>query len=178
MIGQLLVTQFNGLRTTGMITETEAYHQNEKACHAYNGRFTKRTSILFEPGGLSYIYLCYGIHSLFNVTTGKQGEAAAVLIRAFEPVHGIEKMMERRGISKLDPGISSGPGKLTQALGINLSSNGDSLTSSQQIWIEQFRPVPECEVIACPRIGVDYAGKDALLPWRFHLKKSQWISRN
>ena len=97
LLGKLLVTCFNGERTSGVITETEAYHQDERACHAYNGRRTRRTDVLFETGGYSYVYLCYGIHNLFNVTTGRRGEASAVLIRAFEPVEGLEVMLRRRG---------------------------------------------------------------------------------
>ena len=177
LIGKLLVTCFDGLETAGMITETEAYHQDEKACHAYNGRHTKRTSILFEQGGLAYIYLCYGIHHLFNVTTGPAGDAAAVLIRAIEPMKGKSIMMERRGLDKLNTRISSGPGTASQALGLSVNNNGASLISSEVVWIEQGQPVPVDEIRQTTRIGVDYAGSDALLPWRFYHKSSSWVSR-
>jgi len=177
LIGQHLVTLVDGHRTVGKITETEAYHQDEQACHAYNGRYTKRTSLLFEAGGLAYIYLCYGIHHLFNVTTGPAGVGSAVLIRAVEPVEGVEVMMQRRGIDQLHPRITSGPGTLSQALGLTIAYNGSSLLNSETIGIEESKKVPDNEIVASVRVGIDYAGADASLPWRFYLKSSQWVSR-
>lgn len=177
LIGKYLVTSLDQGITIGMITETEAYHQNEKACHAYNGRRTKRTSILFEQGGLAYVYMCYGIHHLFNVTTGPSGDAAAVLIRAVEPIKGGSIMLQRRGLDKLNTRVSSGPGTASQALGLTVTNNGTSLVTSEVVWIEQGRLVPDDEILETTRIGVDYAGSDALLPWRFYLKSSSWVSR-
>ena len=178
LIGKLLVTNFDGERTTGVITETEAYHQNEKACHAYNGRHTTRTDILFEHGGYAYVYLCYGIHNLFNVTTGSNGEASAVLIRAFEPVEGLDIMLKRRGFRSKNTRVSSGPGMLTKALGVDLSCNRMSLVNSECLWIEEHKQITDQEISSSPRIGVDYAEEDALLPWRFFLNGSEWVSRS
>ena len=177
LIGKLLITEVNGIITSGMITETEAYHQSEKACHAYNGRHTARTKTLFEPGGVCYVYLCYGIHNLFNVVTGKKGEAAAVLIRAIEPKQGKQEMLVRRKFSSVKPSLTAGPGRLSQALGLSLKLNGASLISSDALWIETFKDFSSNQISAGKRIGVDYAAEDALLPWRFFLKNNQWVSR-
>ncbi len=178
LLGKLLVTRFDGIVTSGIITETEAYHECEKACHAYNRRRTKRTEVLFEPGGIAYVYLCYGIHSLLNVTTGERGEAAAVLIRAIEPVEGVGVMQTRRSLTTKDHRISAGPGMLSQALGISLEHNACSMVNGQELWIESHRQPAEDEIVESPRIGVAYAGKDALLPWRFYLRHSEWVSKS
>ena len=177
LVGKKLVTSFEGNTTSGIITETEAYHQSERACHAYNGRYTQRTKILFEQGGTAYVYLCYGIHCLLNVTTGAQGEAAAVLIRAIQPLDGLSYMLERRRMTDIHPRISAGPGKLTKAMGVTLTENGKSIVYSQDLWIEAHQELPDPQIGISTRIGVDYAGKDSLLPWRFFLKGNKWVSR-
>lgn len=178
LLGKVLVSTVNGTYSSGIITETEAYHQSERACHAYNGRRTKRTECLFHEGGKAYIYLCYGLHHLFNVTTGKKNEAAAVLVRALEPLQGVREMMLRRKKEQLISNLTAGPGVLTQALGISVKYSGGVLSNALGIWIEQGPlPVKEQDIIAKPRIGVAYAGEDALLPWRFYLKKNKWVSK-
>lgn len=177
LIGKLLVSKLQGITTSGLITETEAYHESEKACHAYRGRRTERTEVLFKAGGISYVYLCYGIHCLLNVTTGKRGEAAAVLIRAIEPDQGLDYMIKRRNLNGAYPRVSAGPGMLTQALGVTLKENGKSLVTGKHLWIESNTSFPETQVAASSRIGVDYAGDDAQLPWRFYLKNSRWVSK-
>ena len=177
LLGKTLVTRISGNVTAAMITETEAYHQSEKACHAYNGRRTARTEILFHQGGCCYVYLCYGIHNLFNVVTGKRGEAAAVLIRAAQPVVGRQLMMDRRALKKPGPRISAGPGNLSQALGLTLAHNKTSLVNEGNIWIESGEEVSQDLVRATNRIGVDYAQEDASLPWRFYVLGNQWISK-
>jgi len=177
LIGKVLISTINGSPVSGIITETEAYHQSEKACHAYDGRLTARTEVLFDSGGKSYVYLCYGIHYLFNVTTGPLGEASAVLIRALKPLNGIPEMLNRRGMSKLEPKLTAGPGNLTKALGIGMVNNSLELIENNQLWIESFESIPKSKVGSSSRIGVDYAQEDALLPWRFYLKDSIWVSK-
>jgi DNA-3-methyladenine glycosylase len=177
LIGKKLVSDYGGGITSGMITETEAYHQTEKACHAYNGRYTKRTRILFEPGGVAYVYLCYGIHYLLNVTTGTGEEAAAVLIRAIQPLEGISNMLMRRSMSIPGPRLSNGPGKLAEAMRVTMVDNGKSLVHGKTLWIEKHMDYDPQQISATPRIGVDYAGKDALLPWRFYLSGNKFVSK-
>lgn len=178
LIGKVLITNSSGFFTSGIITETEAYHQQEKACHAYNGRRTSRTEVLFGPGGWSYVYLCYGKHYLFNITTGTKGEAAAVLIRSIEPYKGLELMLERRGLNQPETRLTTGPGNLTKALGISFKNNGVHLTKSKELWIESCKQISEYQICTSRRIGVDYAEEDALLPWRFYTKNSKWVSKN
>lgn len=170
LIGMKLCTCFDGNLTSGIITETEAYAGvTDKGSHAYNGRRTQRTEIMFREGGLAYIYLCYGMYSLFNVVTNAKDIPHAVLIRAIKPIDGIETMLQRTGKKKVDKNFLNGPGKLTKALGLHFSQTGTSLYG-HEIWIEttDFR-YPEKELNVTPRIGIDYAGEDALLPYRFVL---------
>lgn len=178
LLGKVLVARMGGVRTSGIITETEAYHQDEKACHAYKGRRTSRTEFLFHPGGKAYIYLCYGIHHLFNVTTGNCNEAAAVLIRAIQPVEGLKQMLLRRNHSKVETKLTSGPGTLTQALGISVKYTGVTLNNESGIWIEESaQEYQPAEIVTSRRIGVSYAREDALLPWRFYIKNNKWVSK-
>lgn len=177
LLGKLLVTNVNGEHTSGIIVETEAYSYREKACHAYNERRTKRTEVLFADAGTAYVYLCYGIHSLFNVVTNKIDVAEAVLIRAVEPKENIEAMMCRRNMKELKTSLTNGPGKLSKAMGIDQSYNSRSLLKSD-IWIEDIGvSYHSNEIISDARIGVGYAQEDALLPWRFSVKESIWVSK-
>lgn len=169
LLGKVLVTRIDGKITSGIISETEAYNGiSDKASHAYGGRKTARTSTMYEKGGISYVYLCYGIHHLFNVVTGPKNNPQAILIRAIQPLEGKEEMMRRRKSKKLSTG---GPGTLSQALGIGIQHNAISLRGPL-IYIrdENIRVSPSSIAIG-PRIGVDYAGEDALLPYRFLLTK-------
>lgn len=170
LLGKFLMTQIGPIVTGGMIIETEAYRAPEdRASHAFNNRRTKRNDTMFHEGGRGYVYQCYGIHALFNVVTNLAGIPHAILIRAIRPTVGIEEMLRRRHKEKLTKTIAGGPGTLTQALGINLSHNGCLLTGPL-IWIEDrgVTPSPE-EILIGPRIGIEYAGEHALLPWRFRL---------
>lgn len=178
LLGKTLVTQINGARTEGAIVEVEAYcGESDRACHAFNNRRTARTEVMFQPGGHAYVYLCYGIHYLFNIVTNIPGKADAILVRALQPLSGVETMLERRKMNKLEKRISSGPGALSQALGIDLSVYGSPLWGDR-IWIEDNGwNIPDSSVFSGPRIGVDYAGEDALLPWRFFVKDNQWVSK-
>ncbi len=170
LLGKYLFTYFDNCLTGGMIIETEAYRAPEdRASHAYGMRRTKRNEVMYQAGGVCYVYLCYGLHALFNVVTNQEDVPHAILIRAIEPLIGIETMLVRRHKQKIDCNLTGGPGNLAQAFGINLSHNGLSLVSSQ-VWIEDrgFQ-VKEEAIINLPRVGVDYAKEDALLPWRFCL---------
>jgi DNA-3-methyladenine glycosylase len=175
LVGYQINTYIDDQLTSGIITETEAYAgQGDKACHAHLGRFTKRTAVMYEPGGLAYIYLCYGIHHLFNIVTNTKGNADAILIRAFEPVNGIDAMQARRNRTNIDKALTSGPGNVSQALGLNKNHNEKSV-SSDIIWFEE-RNTEKVELIETTRIGIDYAEEDAELPWRFYDNNSKFVS--
>ncbi|WP_210466586.1 DNA-3-methyladenine glycosylase [Rufibacter roseolus] len=178
LIGKYFFSSFDGVLTGGMVVETEAYSgTSDAACHAHLGRRTKRTQIMYQQGGVAYVYLIYGIYSLFNIVANVEGTADAVLIRAIEPLEGIGEMQLRRGLAKVEPRLTAGPGLVTQALGISTLHNGIDL-SGDEIWFEDRGvTVPEEQIIAGPRVGVAYAGADALLPWRFSLKGSRWVSK-
>ncbi len=177
LLGKVLCTCFDGILTSGKIVETEAYNgRTDKACHSHIHGKTKRTEIMFGEPGIAYVYLCYGIHHLFNVVTNQKENADAVLIRAIEPVDGIKTILERRGKSKLERSVGGGPGIASQALGITTDNYGEDLTGNL-IWIEDRGiKVHESEIIASPRVGVDYAGEDAKLPWRFRIKGNKFTS--
>lgn len=172
LLGKVLCTNIDGVLTSGIITETEAYcGRNDKACHANNGRRTPRTEVMFGPPGHAYVYLCYGIHHLFNVVTNREGLADAVLVRSVAPVDGLDIMKERRGMADRKS-LTNGPGKLSQALGIVTSMSGIKL-DKEPVWIEDRGiQTDESSVKTTPRIGVEYAGEDAKSPWRFLLNHS------
>ncbi len=130
---------------------------------------------MFGAGGCAYVYLCYGMYHLFNVVTNKKDKAEAVLIRALEPVTGLEYMRTRRGLVK-ESQLSSGPGKLTQAMGITRKHNALSLLDDD-IWIQEGPRVKTDSIVTSKRIGIDYAGEDANLPWRFYLRDNIWVSK-
>jgi DNA-3-methyladenine glycosylase len=175
LLGKVLITRTDGKITAGLIVESEAYSWRERGCHAFNNKRTSRNEVMFGPGGFAYVYLCYGIHHLFNVVTNAEDRAEAVLIRALEPLQGTELMMDRMQAERIN-GITSGPGKLTRALGIDRSFNGKFLLGDD-IWIEEGARVKPWEIVSSRRIGIDYARKDALLPWRFSLRGNVWVSR-
>ena len=175
LIGKVLCTLVDKQLTSGIVVETEAYSYMEKACHAFNERRTRRTNTLFCDGGTTYVYLCYGIHKLFNIVTNREEVAEAVLVRAIEPLEGVEVMLERRGHDKLTTALTSGPGKLTEALGIDLQHDRTLLTDNE-IWLED-RGIDIGQIETSPRIGVAYAGSDALLPWRYSVKLNKWVSK-
>lgn len=177
LLGKVLYTNNRGLISSGIIVETEAYSYRERACHAYGGKKTKRNETLFMEGSVSYVYLCYGMYHLFNVVTNKKDIAEAVLIRGLEPLKSIEVMRERRGNIKGPYSLTSGPGKLTMAMGIDASLNKQDL-SGELVWIEdEGIEVPSRDIVETSRIGVDYAGKDARLPWRYYIRGNLWVSR-
>lgn len=175
LIGMFLFTNFENVLTGGIITETEAYAGiNDRASHAFGGRQTQRTEIMYKTGGVSYVYLCYGAHCLFNVVTGKINEPYAILIRGIFPTTGLEKIGERTGHLLVTKSTANGPGKLTKALGISLIHNGIDLTGNH-IWIEnQGKIIDQTDIVSTERIGVKYAGEDAKLLYRFLLKDNSY----
>ena len=159
-------------QTAGVIVETESYHADDEACHAYVG-LTARNRVLFGPPAHAYVYLSYGVHSLLNFVAEPEGEAAAVLIRALEPVEGIEIMRERRGAERVAE-LCSGPGKLTQALGIGLDLNGVPLAGGPIRVLPREGEWSRPAVVTGPRIGITKATE---LPWRFAAANSRFVSR-
>jgi DNA-3-methyladenine glycosylase len=177
LLGKSLFTNIDGAVTGGMIVETEAYSWKERGCHAFNARKTARNAVMFGPGGHAYVYMCYGIHFLFNVVTNTTDTADAVLVRALEPHTGVDIMQQRRGKLANRYHLTSGPGKLTRALGIDKQWNGRSLLADD-VWISDIGiRVSNSNIVASPRIGIDYAGEDAALPWRFTIKANPWVSK-
>jgi DNA-3-methyladenine glycosylase len=168
LLGKVVCTRINNKLTTALITETEAYAGvADRASHAYGDRRTKRTEPMYGTGGVAYVYLCYGIHHLFNVVTNKEGTPHAILIRAGKPLSGTRLMLERRRKSDVDKNLLAGPGSLSKALGIKTSDSGTSLSDSR-IWIEdQGHAVADNKIVAGPRVGIDYAEEDATRPYRF-----------
>ncbi len=170
LLGKVLCSNRDGRTAKAMITETEAYAGiNDRASHAYGNRCTARTKPMYAQGGLAYVYLCYGIHHLFNVVVGTVGNPLAILIRAGVPLEGIEIMRRRRNLPAGDRVRLEGPGVLSQALGITTALTGVSLLDDQ-IWIEDHRyAVGSQDIAVGPRIGIDYAGDDANRPYRFRI---------
>lgn len=180
LLGKVLCTRMNDHLTKLIIIETEAYAGvTDRASHAYGNRRTGRTEPMFAEGGTAYVYLCYGIHYLFNVVTNKTDIPHAILIRAGVPVTGTEVMLKRRNKSKQDKTLLAGPGTLAKALGITTEHTGMSLMDGH-IWIEDRGiEVDEDAVVVGPRVGVDYAGDDALRPYRFraNIKQSVYVNQ-
>jgi len=170
LLGKIIYTRFDGTLTGGIITETEAYEGvTDKASHAYNDRRTERTEIMYSTGGVAYVYLCYGVHHLFNFVTNQKGIPHAVLLRSIYPVKGIPTMEKRINKKFLQKGFSDGPGKLSKALAIKTQHTSQDLTGNT-IWVEDKGiSINKKDIIVTPRIGVDYAGKDAALPYRFQI---------
>lgn len=177
LIGKIIVTAFNGIITSGRIVETEAYAGViDRASHAWAGRRTRRTEIMYSPGGTAYVYFIYGIHNMFNIVTGKKDVPHAILVRAIEPMQGVQVMLERTGKSVADYTLTKGPGNVAKALGITTQHTGWDLQSKELYIAEDGYRVPKKDIIKTPRIGVDYAGEDAKLLYRFILKSSPYVS--
>ena len=177
LLGKLLVTRFDGIETSGRIVETEAYYGPiDRASHAYGNRRTKRTEIMYAEGGVAYVYLCYGIHHLFNIVTHDKDIPHAILVRALEPVKGVEMMQVRTERKKADFSLTKGPGNVSKALGIQTIHSGYSLLSKEIFMAEDACQFDKKLITTSPRIGVDYAGEDALLPYRFFIKGNPYVS--
>jgi DNA-3-methyladenine glycosylase len=177
LLGKILVTKWQGILTSGRIVEVEAYAGTiDKASHAHGGKRTARNEVMYAEGGVAYVYLCYGIHHLFNVVTHNKDSPHAILIRALEPIKGIDRMLERTGKKKLDHTLTRGPGNLSKAMGLYVSHSGHSLISKELFIAEDGFVYSKKEIAASPRIGVDYAGTDALLPYRYYIKGNPFVS--
>lgn len=170
LLGKVLCTRLNGCTTKAQIVETEAYAGvTDRASHAYGDRRTRRTEPMYGAGGHAYVYLCYGLHHLFNVVTGSVGTPHAVLVRAGQPLAGVDEMLVRRRKPRIDDKLMGGPGTMSQALGITTALTGTSLLGNT-VWIEEGPfDVDPAAIRVGPRVGIDYAGKDAQLPYRFRL---------
>ncbi|GAA4461968.1 DNA-3-methyladenine glycosylase [Nemorincola caseinilytica] len=178
LLGKVIVTRFNGIITSAMITETEAYAgAPDRASHAFGNRRTTRTEVMYATGGVAYVYLCYGIHHLFNVVTNAGDIPHAVLVRAVEPLEGIEDMLLRRGRHMVTPQLTAGPGALSVALGIHTSHTGTSLQGPEITIEDRGIKVRPKNIVATPRIGVAYAQEDALLPYRFYISGNAFVSK-
>lgn len=178
LIGKIVVTNIEGKLTSGRIVETEAYVAFEdKASHAYNGKRTARNEHMYAPAGTAYIYVCYGMHQMLNVVTNKKDIPDAVLIRALEPLAGIDTMLMRTGKPTPDYTLTRGPGNVGKALGINKKYSGIHLLDNQIYIAEDKKFIVEQGMIgSSKRIGVNYAGEDALLPYRFYLRGNKYVS--
>jgi DNA-3-methyladenine glycosylase len=178
LLGKILVTNWDNVLTSARIVETEAYAGvMDRASHAYGARRTSRNEIMYGIGGMSYVYLCYGIHHLFNVVTNIEGIPHAILIRAGVPVKGIPAMLVRTDKDKADYTLTRGPGNFSKALGIRTTHNAMNLADSKMLFLadDGFTYKPK-DIGSSPRIGVDYAGEDALLPYRFYIKGNPYVS--
>jgi DNA-3-methyladenine glycosylase len=178
LLGKYLFTNIDGAVTGGYIVETEAYNGTiDRASHSFGNRITPRTKTMFMQGGIAYVYLCYGIHEMFNVVTSVEGQPHAILIRAIQPTDGLDIIEFRRNMPVTKPAITSGPGSVAKALGISRNINAISLQSNT-LWIEdRGLTFPNEAIAAVPRVGVDYAGEDALLPYRFYVKGNIYVSK-
>lgn len=177
LLGKKLVSVVDGQFTSGIICETEAYcGPADRGCHAYNRRLTDRTKIMYSEGGVVYVYLCYGIHYLFNVITHSEDNPHAVLIRAIEPVDGVDIMMKRRNVKKMNEGLGAGPGLVSQCLGFTTKHTGISLLENK-IWIEDAKTLAPKNIIESARVGMNFEGPYKLIPWRFRIKNSLFSSK-
>ncbi len=178
LLGKFLMTNIKGKITGGKIVETEAYAgASDLASHAKGGRRTARTEIMYSEGGTAYVYLCYGIHHLFNVVTNAKDIPHAILIRALEPADGIDIMLKRRKFKTVKPPLTTGPGSLSQALGIHTNMSGENLLGSK-IWIEDRGiALAKHEIVESKRVGVKYSGVDAHRLYRFMIKENKWVSK-
>jgi DNA-3-methyladenine glycosylase len=178
LLGKILVTKWEGIITSGRIVEVEAYNGViDKASHASGGRRTNRNEIMYGDAGFAYVYLCYGIHHLFNVVTNTKNIPHAILIRGLEPIKGIDTMLKRTNKKQLDNSLTRGPGNVSKALGISFRHHsGHPLLSKDLFIAEDNFAYNKNEIQASPRIGVDYAGEDAKLPYRFYIKGNPFVS--
>jgi DNA-3-methyladenine glycosylase len=178
LLGKHVFTCINGELTGGRIVETEAYrHEGDPSIMLHLQRKAKQAQALYQPGGHAYLYTVYRVHTLFNITVNDAEHPDAVLIRAIEPLEGVERMQRRRGLAKVARNLTAGPGVLSQALGLTPALNGE-LVTGPQIWFEDAgETIADENVLASSRVGLEYAGEEAVaLPWRFRVKDSKWTS--
>ena len=179
LLGKIVVTHFDGKITSGKIVETEAYvGVIDKASHAFSGRRTARNEHMYSSAGTAYVYICYGMHQMLNIVTNEKEIPDAVLIRAIEPVIGIEIMMERTGKKISDKSITRGPGNVGKSLGIYKHHSGLYLLEEEIYLLDTEEKIPDEQIGVSKRIGVEGAGADALLPYRFYIKGNKYVSGN
>lgn len=177
LLGKCLATNFDGNLTVLRIVESEAYNGAvDKASHAYNNRKTNRTKVMYEKGGVAYVYLCYGIHQMFNIVTNLENVPHAILIRGGEPITGIDIMSLRTNKKTPDTTISRGPGNVCKALGIHTGHSGFALNREEIFIYDDGVKIKSKDIGISPRIGVEYSREDALLPYRFYLKGNPYVS--
>jgi len=179
LLGKKLVSTVGGCRTAGMIVETEAYRApDDKASHAFGNKLTERTKTMFAPPGTVYVYICYGIHHLLNVVTADEGIAHVILIRAIEPMEGLEFMSRRRKMKSERTALCNGPGKFTRALGITKALNNNSLLHKKEgLWIEEHLDIVDSDIIEGPRVGMATAEECSNWLWRFRINDNKWTSK-
>jgi len=173
LLGAYLHHIVDGVELIGKIVETEAYCIGDEACHAFRGK-TARNAVMFDEGGFSYVYFTYGMHHCFNITTNGAGLAEAVLIRAVEPISGVEKMRSLRKKVILDRDLTNGPGKLCQAFALTRKENAIDLIESDQLFITQGAKIGANLIGVSNRIGINVAQEN---PWRFFIKDNEYVSR-
>ena len=177
LLGKIVVTNFDGKITSGKIVETEAYVGiTDKASHSFAGRRTARNEHMYSSAGTAYIYICYGMHQMLNVVTNDREIPDAILIRAVEPLQGIETMLERTGKMKADKTLTRGPGNVGKALGIFKHHSGLFLLDEQIYLLDDGEKILQENIGISKRIGVENAGSDALLPYRFYVKGNKFVS--
>ncbi len=177
LIGKIIVTNFEGIITSGRIVETEAYIAfTDKASHSFSGKRTPRNEHMYSAPGTAYVYICYGMHQMMNIVTNDFNIPDAILLRAVEPLQGIDHMLERRGKKKSDKTLTRGPGKVGKALGISKFHSGFSLLGNEIYLMDDHFKISPAQIGESPRIGVESAGKDAKLPYRFYFKGNLYVS--
>ena len=177
LLGKIVITNVDGVITSGRIVETEAYVGfTDKASHSWSGKRTPRNEHMYAQAATSYVYICYGIHRMLNVVTNKKEIPDAILIRALEPLQGIEVMLERTGKQKLDFTLTKGPGNVAKALGVSKLHSGTSLLDDTIYVVSDGYETEVTQIGSSKRIGVEYAGADALLPYRFYIKGNKYVS--
>lgn len=177
LLGKVVVTNFDGVTTSGRIVETEAYVALvDRASHSFAGRRTNRNEHMYAAPGTAYVYICYGMHQMFNIVTNEKNIPDAVLIRAVEPLSGIDVMLERTGKPQHDFTLTKGPGNVGKALGIFKSHSGLHLLDDEIYLLDDNYKLKDSEIGSSKRIGVESAGKDGLLPYRFYVKGNKYVS--
>ena len=177
LLGKIVVSSINGKITSGRIVETEAYVAfTDKASHSFAGKRTNRNEHMYAAAGTAYVYICYGMHQMLNVVTNKKGIPDAVLIRALEPLDGINVMLNRTGKKIIDNTLTRGPGNLAKALGISKTHSGAMLTGDDILIGADDFVLEENQIGSSRRIGIESAGKDALLPYRFYIRANRYVS--
>jgi DNA-3-methyladenine glycosylase len=177
LLGKIIVTNFNGVITSGRIVETEAYiGLTDRASHSFGGKRTARNEHMYATAGTVYVYICYGMHHLFNVVTNAKGIPDAVLIRAVEPMTGIDTMLTRTGKIKPDYSLTKGPGNAAKALGISKINSGIHLRKNEIYIADDGFEIQDKFIGISRRIGVEGAAEAALLPYRFYVKGNKYVS--